>query len=128
MPKLSRMVRGRTRGSQWIVGAAFACFASFLACSGDGPVSVPDFDPSRSSVSVAPGPYVAGESYLATFTARNTDGEPFTAAVTVTLSLGGGGNGTFSAVVHDQDLFYNLVRWRPRTHVGTDETTYRGTR
>ncbi len=99
MPKLSRMVRGRTRGSQWIVGAVFACFASFLACSGDGPVSVPDFDPLRSSLSVAPGPYVAGESYLATFTARNTDGEPFTAAVTVTLSLGGGGsNGTFSAV------------------------------
>lgn len=99
MPKLSRMVRERTRGSQWIVGAVFACFASFLACSGDGPGAVLDFDPSRSSVSVAPGPYVAGESYLATFTARNTDGKPFTAAVTVTLSLGGGGsNGTFSAV------------------------------
>jgi len=27
-----------------------------------------------------------------------------------------------------QNLTFPSIRWRPRTHVGTDETTYRGTR
>ncbi len=94
-------MRSRSRGSVWVAGAAFALFTSFLACSGDGPTSVPELDLSRSSLTVAAGPYVSGQSYTATLTARNSDGGAFTDPVSVVLSLTGGtSTGTFSTVVN----------------------------
>ena len=93
--------RSRSRRSAWITSAAFTLFAPFLACSGDVPTAVSELDLSRSSLTVAAGPYVSGQSYVATFTARSSDGDPFTDPVSVVLSLTGGtSTGSFSSVTN----------------------------
>ncbi len=91
--------RARPRWSAWLATAAFAFGASFIACSGDGPTAPPELDLARSTLTVAPGPYVAGQSYVATFTARDGDGDLFTDALSITVGLSGGTSaGTFTPV------------------------------
>ncbi|MBK7908658.1 MAG: hypothetical protein IPJ78_19210 [Gemmatimonadetes bacterium] len=87
--------RARAVATLAAAGLAF----SFLACGGDGPTAVPELDLAQSTLFVAAGPYVAGQTYTATLTARNAKGEPFTDPISATLSLvNGTSGGTFSAI------------------------------
>ncbi|MFN0097762.1 MAG: invasin domain 3-containing protein, partial [Gemmatimonadaceae bacterium] len=82
------------------VGAVVAVVvAGVFACSGDGGTEPVTLDLGRSTLTVAPGPYVAGQSYSATFTARDNNGDPFDDAIAVVFDLvGGTSDGVFSAV------------------------------
>jgi len=59
------------------------------ACAGDavGPL---DIDLTQSSISVEPGPYIAGDSYSARILLRRPTGEPFTGSVRLVAWLVGG--------------------------------------
>ncbi len=85
--------------TRWAAGAAALVFAGLFACSGDGGTEPVTLDLGRSTLTVAAGPYVAGQTYTATFTARDNTGAPYDTPVTVAFDLVGGvSDGIFSGV------------------------------
>ena len=91
--------------------AALAVIGSFLACGGDGPTASKQLlDLSRSTLTVAPAPYVSGQTYAATLAARDSKGDPYTRPATVAFSLSGGtSTGTFGAVANDGNGGYSTT-------------------
>ena len=95
-------IRRRTTGAgRWIVAGLFA---SSLSCGGGkdaptAPPAAPSLDPTKSTLAVAAGPYISGQQYAATLTARDQNNAPFTISGTITFGLTGGtSNGSFSPV------------------------------
>ena len=86
------------RAGMWL---ALAAFASSLSCGGgkDATGPIPALDLSKSTLSVASGPYISGQQYSATFAAKDQNGNIYATTVDAQFSLtGGASNGTFAAV------------------------------
>ena len=91
--------RTRHAVAQAAVSAFAIVIAGVFACTtGTEPVNL---DLARSTLAVAPGPYVAGRTYNASFTARDNTGASYSTPISVAFDLvGGTSDGDFSAATN----------------------------